>query len=80
MNNIENNFHRQLEDPVKEFWRHYQGWAIMPSEKGVREIRIPKKFGEERIKLFKKILPENGYVIVKEREDDDHIFISYTKK
>lgn len=78
--NKSGNFHRQLEDPVKEFWRHYQGWAILPSEKGVREIRIPKKFDEARIKLFKKILPENGYQIVSEREDNEHIFISYTKK
>ncbi len=75
------NFHRPLEDPVTEFWRNYQGWAIIPSEKGVKTIRLLKNFGRGKINLFKKVLDENGYRIIREKEDnEDHVFISYTKK
>lgn len=72
--------HRNLQDPVQEYWRNFSGVKILGDMyDGVKIIRIPKNVGAIKISHFKAYMRDNGYKILGTRESSDQIFISYRK-
>ncbi len=70
--------HRNLQDPVQEYWRNFSE-VILDMYDGVKIIRIPKNVGAIKISHFKAYMRDNGYKILGTRESSDQIFISYRK-
>lgn len=71
--------HRNLQDPVQEYWRNFSEVDILDMYDGVKIIRIPKNVGAIKISHFKAYMRDNGYKILGTRESSDQIFISYRK-
>ena len=71
--------HRNLQDPVQEYWRNFSEVNILDMYVCVKIIRIPKNVGAIKISHFKAYMRDNGYKILGTRESSDQIFISYRK-